>query len=105
MPGDVFQDIGWIGPLLVFWFGVLSGCVYARFRRGELWALLVYPVVVAGILDSYRILYWTRTELVLPVLVMVLVCAGWYRDRRDPVAARSGGRTLYEGVGLSSRSG
>lgn len=81
MPGDVFQDLGWIGAALVFWFGVMSGAVYARFRRGELWALLVYPVVVAGILDSYRILYWTRTEMVLPVVVFAFVCVGSYRSR------------------------
>jgi hypothetical protein len=88
MPGDVFQDLGWIGPALIFWFGVIAGGVYARFRQGELWALLVYPLIVAGILDSYRILYWTRTEMVLPVVVVTLVCLGWYRARREaPVAS------------------
>ena len=86
MPGDVFQDLGWVGPALIFWFGVLAGCVYERFRRGELWAILVYPLVVAGILDSYRILYWTRTEMVVPVLVITLVCMGCYRSRREPAA-------------------
>lgn len=88
MPGDVFQDLGWIGAALIFWFGVIAGAVFARFRRGELWALFVYPLIVAGILDSYRILYWTRTEMVLPVVVLTFVCLGWYRARREaPVAS------------------
>ena len=92
MPGDVFQDIGWVGPFLIFWFGVAAGCIYARFRRGELWALLIYPLVVAGILDSYRLLYWTRTEMVLPVVVTVLVTMRWYRRARTAPATGGAAR-------------
>ncbi len=101
MQGDVFQDLGWVGPLLVFWFGVISGCVYARFRRGELWALLVYPVIAAGILDSYRILYWTRTEMILPVLVFTLVVMGLYRSRR--ASAPAGARFDPQSTPISER--
>lgn len=100
MPGDVFQDLGWIGPALVFWFGVIAGCVYQRFRRGEMWALLIYPVIVAGILDSYRLLYWTRTEMVLPVVVSAVVSVGWYRARSGAAAAS---RTGAQSMPISSR--
>jgi positive regulator of sigma E activity len=94
MPGDVFMDIGWVGPALIFWFGVAASAVYARFRRGELWAVLVYPVVAVGVLDSYRILYWTHTEMVVPVVVFAAVVLPLYRARRvaGAVAPAAGAR-------------
>jgi hypothetical protein len=65
-----------------------------------MWALLIYPVIVAGILDSYRLLYWTRTEMVLPVVVSAVVSVGWYRARSGAAAAS---RTGAQSMPISSR--
>jgi hypothetical protein len=83
LPGYAFMDLGWPGALLLFWFGAAIGAVYARFRHGELWALLVYPLCVVGILDSYRVMYWSRTEMVVPVLAIILLMASVYRAAAD----------------------
>lgn len=86
-PGDLYMDIGWASPLAFLWFGVGAGVVYARMRRRELWALLVYPIVAIGVVDSDRILYWTRTESVLPIVVLAL--ASW---RLYSLSQRASGR-------------
>jgi hypothetical protein len=90
LPGFAFMDLGWSGVMLVFWFGAATGAVFARFVRGELWALLVYPLCVAGILDSYRIVYWTDTHMVVPVLGIVLAMRRVYPlvEGRSPRTAR-----------------
>jgi hypothetical protein len=85
LPGTAFSDLGWAGIALLFWIGAAIGAVYARFRRGELWAVLVYALCVVGILDSFRIMYWSRTEMVVPTLAIVLVMTSVYAAaRQDP---------------------
>jgi hypothetical protein len=79
LPGYAFMDLGWPGALVLFWLGAGIGAVFERFRRGELWALLVYPLCVVGILDSYRVMYWTRTEMVVPTLAIALLMGSVYR--------------------------
>jgi hypothetical protein len=52
--------------------------------RGEPWAIFVYPLCVVGILDSYWVLYWTRREMVVVVLGIVLVMRSVYRAATAP---------------------
>jgi hypothetical protein len=95
MPGEVFMDLGWSGAIVVFWFGAALGVVFARFRRGELWALCAYPLCLVGILDSYRIVFWTSTNMVVPLLGIAWVLGRAYRlarpERRaaEPLATRT----------------
>lgn len=79
LPGLAFMDLGWPGAILLFWFGAGIGAVFARFCHGELWALFVYPLCVVGMLDSYRVMYWSRTHMVVPVLAIGLLMASVYR--------------------------
>jgi oligosaccharide repeat unit polymerase len=79
LPGDAFMDLGWTGAIVVFWFGAGLGALFDRFRSGEFWALLVYPLGVVGILDSYRIAFWTTTNMVVPVLGIALLMGRVYR--------------------------
>jgi hypothetical protein len=79
LPGRAYMDLGWSGAMVVFWFGAAIGAVFARCQRGELWALAVYPLCVVGVLDSYRITYWTDTHMVVPVLGIALVMRSVYR--------------------------
>jgi hypothetical protein len=85
LPAMAFQDLGWGGIILMFWLGAAIGAVYARFRHGELWAIFVYALCVVGILDSFRILYWGRTEMVVPTLAIVLLMTRVYAAaKQDP---------------------
>jgi hypothetical protein len=87
LPGYAFMDLGWPAALVLFWFGAGIGAVFERFRRGELWALLVYPLCVVGILDSYRVMYWPRTEMVVPTVAIIMLMGSVYRA----AAARAAG--------------
>jgi len=90
LPGDAFMDLGWASAIVLFWFGAGIGVVFTRFRSGELWALFVYPLCVVGILDSYRLMYWSRTEMVVPTLAIVVLMGSIRRARAQSTAA---GRT------------
>jgi hypothetical protein len=83
LPGVAFADVGWGGIVLLFWLGAAIGAVHARFRHGELWAILVYALCVVGILDSFRILYWGRTEMVVPTVAIMLLMTRVYRVARQ----------------------
>ncbi len=94
LPGAAYSDLGWVGLALMFWIGAGIGAVHARFRRGELWAVFVYALCVVGILDSYRIMYWGRTEMVVPTLAIIVLMTKVYaaarqdREHRPRIAHR-----------------
>ena len=89
LPGMAFQDVGWGAIIVMFWLGAAIGAVYARFRHGELWAIFVYALCVVGILDSFRILYWGRTEMVVPTLAIVVLMTRVYAAaKQDPGSRR-----------------
>jgi hypothetical protein len=50
----------------------------------------VYPLCVVGILDSYRVMYWSRTEMVVPTLAIALVMASVYRAAASAKASGRG---------------
>jgi hypothetical protein len=75
LPGYAFLELGWGGLILVYWFGAIVGIVYARLRAGELWAILIYPLVVVGVIDSFRTMYWSQSRLLIPVIVIAFVVA------------------------------
>ena len=78
---DPFVDYGHAGALL--WFavaGLLLGWMYRAFCNGTLWALLIYPPMVTGLLEMPRYLYWTQGRWV-PALVALLAVAWYARGR------------------------
>lgn len=82
---DPFVDYGHAGALI--WFaaaGLLLGWIYRCFCNGSLWAVLVYPPMVTGLLELPRYLYWTQGRW-LPALAALLAVA-WYASRPDPDA-------------------
>jgi hypothetical protein len=50
--------------------------------------LQVLPLCVVGILDSYRAVYWSRTEMVEPTLAITLLMGRIYRVAATAKAAR-----------------
>jgi hypothetical protein len=84
-PGYAYMDLSWGGILICLWFGLVIGAVHQRFAAGELWALLVYPFLFVGILDSWRIFYWSETRMLAPmafVLLAVLLVSQRTFDQR-----------------------
>ena len=82
-----FVDYGHAGALI--WFaaaGLLLGWIYRCFCNGSLWAVLVYPPMVTGLLELPRHLYWTQGGW-LPALAALLAVA-WYASRPDPTPCR-----------------
>ncbi len=75
-----FVDYGTAGGLVFFLLvGLALGTVYLRWRDGEFWASLVYPVTLTGLLEMPRYLYWGQGR-VLPTFVALFVIA-WLARR------------------------
>ncbi|MGY1727105.1 O-antigen polymerase [Geodermatophilus sp. SYSU D01062] len=75
-----FVDYGTAGGLVFFLLaGLALGVAYLRWRDGEFWASLVYPVALTGLLEMPRYLYWGQGR-VLPAFVALLVIA-WLSRR------------------------
>ena len=67
LPGYAFLELGWGGLVLMYWIGSVIGVVYARLRAGELWAIVIYPILVVGLVDSFRIFYWTESRALIAI--------------------------------------
>ena len=95
-PGYAYTDLSWGGILVCLWFGLVIGAVHQRFAMGELWALLVYPFLFVGILDSWRISYWSESRMLVPVAFVVL--AALLVSQRSPSVEPHVSRTGQEAV-------
>lgn len=85
----VFADYGRRGGLLVLLgLGLLTGWSYRAFVGGRVPALLLYPVVVTGLLELPRFLYWTLGRTVPPLIALLLVIRFFHAmQRRRPTVA------------------
>jgi oligosaccharide repeat unit polymerase len=94
-PGGVttpFVDFGMLGGFLFLaLLGIVIGLLYRGFCDGAVTGSLLYPVVLTGLFDLPRYLYWTQGRVVpawvaLIVLAVVLVRA---QQRAGRLAARA----------------
>ncbi|KQS60658.1 hypothetical protein ASG36_07160 [Geodermatophilus sp. Leaf369] len=76
-PGGVttpFVDFGLLGGFLFFVLcGVVIGLLYRGFVDGSPMGALLYPMVVTGLFDLPRYLYWTQGRVVPAVVCLVAV--------------------------------
>lgn len=54
--GEIYAEIGWFAPVLVFGYGLLYGLMWRWMRMGNLVAILLYPYF------AYCILFWFSTN-------------------------------------------
>lgn len=79
-----FVDYGTVGGLLfLLLVGSLIGLTYREFLSGTVWAVLVYPVLVTGLFEIPRYLYWGQGR-VLPAFV-ALLATYWWMSRPSPL--------------------
>ena len=89
-----FVDFGLLGGFLfLVLLGVVIGLLYRGFCDGAVTGTLLYPVVLTGLFDLPRYLYWTQGRVVpawaaLIVLAVVLVRADRRAARRVPLPRR-----------------
>jgi hypothetical protein len=86
----IFADYGRKGGLVVLTvLGLLAGWAYRAFVGGRVPALLLYPLVVTGLLELPRFLYWTLGRTIPALIALLLVI--WYVNRalrRQPTVTR-----------------
>jgi hypothetical protein len=88
-----FLDYGTVGGFVfLFLVGSLIGTVYRELRDGTSWATLVYPLLVTGLFELPRYLYWAQGRIT-PALLGLLVTHWWMRSSK---AARADGQVPDE---------
>jgi hypothetical protein len=69
-----FVDYGYAGGLVFFLVaGIAVGKLFAGFLSGRLLSVLCYPLVVTGLLELPRYMYWTSGRIVPALLALVAV--------------------------------
>jgi hypothetical protein len=72
----VVVDLGVAGGILFFALAMFAGgLLYARYRRGGLGAVMLYPSVLLAIFESFRYCYWGTSRFFVWVLGAVIVLA------------------------------
>lgn len=66
--GYIFSELGWLSPLLLFIYGLITGWAWCSLKRGKTAGILLYPWC------AYCVLSWFGTNSLLepPVVVLLL---------------------------------
>lgn len=93
---SVTLDLGVTGSILYFALSMFCGGVlYARYVRGDLVALLLYPSVLVTVFESFRYCYWGTSRVfvwllgAVVVLAVLWACGAFGAARSTHHAARS----------------
>jgi hypothetical protein len=88
--GYIFSDLGWFSPLMLFLYGLMTGCAWRSLKLGRIAGMVLYPWL------AFCILFWFGTNFLLDtkgvVLVLDVIVLGLYEWVlvRTPTQAVSG---------------
>jgi hypothetical protein len=83
-----FVDYGTIGGFVfLLGAGILLGWLYRRFCDGKPAGVLLYPVLLTGIFEIPRYLYWTQGRVMPPLLALAFVAWRMHSARRSQHAS------------------
>lgn len=79
-----FVDFGLVGGLVFFVvIGTVLGVLYRGLRDGRITGSLIYPIMLTGLADMPRYLYWSQGRVVPSVVALVVVAVVLHSRRRD----------------------
>lgn len=79
-----FVDYGHTGGMIFLLVaGVLIGLVYRGFCNARLWGMLLYPVVVIGLVEMPRYIYWVNGRVTYAWLALGVIIVLMARTRRS----------------------
>ncbi len=79
----IMLDWGYLGSIVYFLLGgYLIGRAYAGFRRGHVFGLLAYPVLVLFLIESLRYSYFAESRVVPAVVGLIIIGLDMRQSRR-----------------------
>ena len=87
------MDLGVTGAILCYFVSMFcGGMLYARFVKGDLLGLMLYPSVLIALFESFRYCYRGTSRAFVSVrgAVLVLAVLGVRRNRRGTAAGWCG---------------
>jgi hypothetical protein len=85
--GYIFSDLGWLSPMFVFTYGVLTGWAWRSIRRGQTMGIVLYPWC------AFCVLFWSGINLLLSTNFVMLVIVATFLLSYEFLLLRR--RTLY----------
>jgi hypothetical protein len=76
IPGDVYVFTGSITlvVLFVFFYGFVANMVYRLYRADNDYGLLLYPLIAATLLDSYRLPLIIQNLIFANIVALLIIC-------------------------------
>jgi hypothetical protein len=89
-------DFGFAGGMVYYlWMGLMLGASYRLFAQGQIIGLAYYPILLVGLLELPRELYWSNSR-VFPtwMLLLPILAAGLRQLRSSPTQAAAPAGTV-----------
>ncbi|GAB2597934.1 oligosaccharide repeat unit polymerase [Microlunatus antarcticus] len=94
-----FLDYGTVGGFVfLLLVGSLIGLVYRELRDGTSWATLLYPLLVTGLFELPRYLYWAQGRIT-PALLGLVLTHWWMKSAKVPPSAAAPAPELQDAHG------
>ena len=93
-----FLDYGTVGGFVfLLLVGSLIGLVYRELRDGTSWATLLYPLLVTGLFELPRYLYWAQGRIT-PALLGLVLTHWWMKSAKVPPAPAAPSQDLHDAL-------
>ena len=87
LPGYLFLDMGWFCLLAVMCLGLCIGYTYELWKKTALFGMLVMPLIIIAVADSWRTDIFFRSIIVIGILGSIATCVAVERGVRREVSA------------------
>lgn len=71
--GETYLDLGYLNLLFIALVGCVIGFLYKKFDQKSILGLISYPIIFLGIIESYRINYFTEPRFIYPFLAVIFL--------------------------------
>ncbi len=76
--GILYFDFGYFGFIIAFLIGGITRLLYSSYKKANLWGIMLYPIFLIFLFQSYRILYINSSRVFYPYLIIFLLILIYY---------------------------
>ena len=69
--GTLYFDFGYFGIVITFIIGAVSRILYEKYKRLTMTGVLMYPIFLIFLFQSYRVLYINSSRVIYPYLIIL----------------------------------
>lgn len=73
MVGASFLDLKFLSLFYASFYGGLVGFFYNQFKKGEIIGIVLYPILLSSIFDTYRTLPFSNFRIIITIFLTILI--------------------------------